>query len=177
MTVYFKAVRPDGASFHDPSVSYVTKAGTPRKLVRPIRYDGFPRICGPGMLHCSDAPAETLVGGSWPCRLFEVEGVGPVLGQLGHKFGFGGLRVVHELPAWQALGPNGEAVAALIERAGWLTAGECVRLDAASTAAGYVPAALVRDATRNAAVALVVRDSITPDQFDSLHGPWSSAIK
>jgi hypothetical protein len=75
------------------------------------------------------------MGGSWPCRLFEVEPRGPVIGPKDHKYGTTALEVVAEFPAWQALGPNGEEVAALIDRARMLTKEEIKRLYAAEYAA------------------------------------------
>ena len=66
-----------------------------------------------------DAPGEAVEVQSWPCRLFLVEGE-PVASN-GHTHGFCELSVVEELPAWQALGPNGKQVAALIVRSYGLT--------------------------------------------------------
>ncbi|MHB1902622.1 MAG: hypothetical protein ACYCTG_00755 [Ferrimicrobium sp.] len=37
--------------------------------------------------------------------------------------------------------------------------------------------AIVRGAILPAILALVVKDSITPEQFDALHGPWASAME
>jgi hypothetical protein len=129
--IYWKATRPDGLSFMGaPPVSYVRKDGTPRTgIIRP--YGTGTEICGPGMLHVSDAPAEVLTGGSWPCRLFTVEPVGEPVGQAGHKYGFVGLRIVEERPAHEALGPNGEYVVAMMERVSVLTVDEGSHLGAA----------------------------------------------
>jgi hypothetical protein len=63
-------------------------------------------LCSPGVLHASDVPSETLSGGKWPCKLFEVTGE-PVVGPEGHKLGFYELHVEREIEAWRALGPNG----------------------------------------------------------------------
>ena len=203
---YYKATRIDGTSFHDAKTAWAVG-----ETVKIESRDRRKTLCGRGILHAADAPAETLVGGSWPCRLFEVEGE-PVE-QEDHKFGFHELTVVRELPAWQALGPNGEAVAALIERAATITPEQAERLRAARNAAWYaaVDAAwgaaagaawnaarsAARDAARraarraawsaarraawhaarDAAAALVVRDLITPEQFDVLYGPWASVME
>lgn len=111
-TIYYKATKTDGSSFN------ASPDGT-----RPIYAPGFtytipknerrPQMCSSGVLHASDVPAETLIGGSWPCRLFEVTGK-PVVGPEGHKFGFYSFDVVREIEAWRALGPNGLEVAAFI---------------------------------------------------------------
>ncbi len=186
MTAYYKATRPDGRSFMgDPKVSYLTQAGNLRKRVTPAPFNGEPILCGPGVLHVADAAAETLIG-SWPCRLFRVEPIGDVIARSGHKFGFGGLRVVEELPSWQVFGPNGEAVVALIERAGRLTAEEAAAGDASRDAARDAAWGAARDAAwgaagdaaryaaGGAALALVVRDRIPAEQFDVLYRPWAA---
>jgi hypothetical protein len=221
MTGYFKATRLDGTDFHTGRVLYA--AG---KRVRPLSFEGEREFCGPGTLHASDAPAETLLGGSWPCRLFEVTGT-PFTSE-GHKHGFKQLMVVRELDSHLALGPNGREVAALIDRAGRLTPAEAEALAAARDAAwdaarnaawaaawdaawaaarhaAWVAARSVasdaaryaaRDAARdaaweaawdaacdaawdaagNAATALVVRNLITLEHFDTLYGPWRDVI-
>ena len=194
MTTYYKATRTDGTSFHDAKTTW-----TVGETVKINRLDRRKTMCGTGILHASDAPGESLVGGSWPCRLFEVEGE-PVA-QEGHKFGFHELTVVRELPAWQALGPNGEAVAAPIEqvrsltsehaqrlasawRAAWRAAWDAARYaawdaardaawGAARNAAWYAAAGMAGDA----AAALVVRDLISDEQFQVLYGPWASAME
>ena len=209
MTTYFKATRPNGTDFRTGKVKY--EVG---KRVRPLPHDGERELCGPGYLHASDTPSETLVGGSWPCRLFKVEGE-PAVGFsrcYPHKGGFKQLTVVREIEAWRALGPNGREVAELIDRAGRLTGEEIDKLDAAWRAARRAPrvaarvaaqvaardaaryaardaasdAARVaaraaargtaRDAASDAAAALVVRDLIYEEYFNTLHGPWKAAV-
>ena len=208
---YYKAVRPDGTDF---------ATGTTRPVVGEWmpRIKGHLKLCKRGY-HVSDVPAETLIGGSWPCRLFEVEIAEDVSPEHidGHKRVVHTYRPLRELPAWQALGPNGEAVAALIERARSLTADEIQRLvaargaaraaargaawaaargaaldaavgaagsaalDAARGAAGFAAEFAARGAAGaaagGAAVGLVVRDLITPEQFGVLYGQWASVIE
>ncbi len=196
--VFYKAVRPDGTDFRTGTIRYeVGQTVAPAPTVLPAR------ICGPGMLHAATVPAMTLVGGSWPCRLFEVTGE-PVAGlddEHPHKAGFRALTVVREIEAWRALGPNGREVAALIDRAGRLTDDEARRLtaardaawgaawgaawdaawdaarDAAWGAAWGAALSAARDAAWSAAWALVVRDLITTVQFDALYGPWASVME
>jgi hypothetical protein len=206
MTTFYKATRLDGTDFRTSRVQY-----TVGKRVRPLPFEGERELCGEGYLHASDVPAETLVGGSWPCRLFEVTGK-PFASDDWHKHGFRQLTVVHELDSHLALGPNGREVAALIDRAGRLTPEESEALGAARAAplAAYqrapqaaawsatwsaarnaariaawdVAGKVARDAAGNAArnaawnaaSALVVRDLITPEQFDLLYGPWRDVI-
>jgi hypothetical protein len=219
MTIYYKAVQTDGMDFWTGTVDYASLSGTGRTL--PLLPGGA--CCGPGVYHASTVAAETLIGGYWPCRLFEVEG--EAVSESGHKRGFRTLTVGQELPAWRALGPNGEAVAALLEKAGRLTDGEISGLGAAwneardavsnearsttwneardaarcaareaareaamglarntvgnavNHAAKYLAArnAAVSSA-RSAAVAMVVQDLITGEQFRIMAGPWLSVM-
>jgi hypothetical protein len=85
--------------------------------------------------------------------------------------------VVRELPAHLALGPNGETVAALIERARTITPDEAERLNAAWNAARDAARYAAWYAARDATLALVVKDLITPDQFNTLYGPWASVME
>jgi hypothetical protein len=212
MTTYFKATRPDGYDFATGTVLYeVGKTVRPKSrrgltltTATGIRYLSIPRMCGPGYLHAADVPTETLVMGSWPCRLFTVEGK-PKAGfdeQHPHKGGFRQLRVTGELPAWQVFGPQGERVVALIDRASRLTMDEVGALHAAwaardardATAAAWAARAApwaawaaawnaARTATWtsraiawNAALALVIKDLISTEQFALLYGPWAKVI-
>ncbi len=200
--IFYKAVRPDGTDFRTGTIRY--EVG---QTVTPAPTDLPARICGPGMLHAATVPAMTLVSGSWPCRLFEVTGtpVAGLDDEHPHKAGFRSLIVVREVEAWQALGRNGREVAALIDRAGRLTSDETRRLAAARVAARVAAQEAAREAARvaardaardaawaaaqaaawdaawaaawAAATALVVRDLITPEQFDVLYGPWASVIE
>ena len=197
--MYYKATRPDATSFHDGTTLW--QVG---RIVRHPSPNLGLGLCSAGCLHVSDAPGETLVGGSWPCRLFEVEPRGDMIGSEDHKYGCTVVKVVRELPAWQALGPNGEAVAASIERCKTLTHDEAKRLDTAGAAAWDAPwyaawyaawaasHGAARYAARyaawyaawdaawyaawDAARALMVKDLITPEQFEILYGPWASVM-
>ena len=130
-TLYYKAVRPDGTSFYDARTKW--RVG---RLVRHPAPNLDAGLCSKGVLHVSDAPGETLVGGDWPCRLFLVEPRGRLISDGSHKHGCAVVKVIEELPAWQAFGPNGEAVVALIERAKRLTPEEIDKVSAAWNAAG-----------------------------------------
>jgi hypothetical protein len=61
------------------------------------------------------------------------------------------MRVVEELPAYEALGPNGAEVAAIIDRAGRLTVDEARRLAAARAAAWDAAWSAAWSAARGAA--------------------------
>lgn len=84
MSTFYKATRTDGTSFYDQKTRWVV--GETTSL--PEGTGG--RLCGPGVLHAATVPTETLVGGSWPCRLYEVEGAPLGLDYSGHahKRGF-----------------------------------------------------------------------------------------
>ena len=194
-TVYYKATRVDGTDFRTGLVRY--EVG---KRVRPHPLSvGEDRIlCGPGFLHAADVPAETLSGGRWPCRLFEVTGK-PSAGfdsRHPHKGGFKELRVLCEVPAHLVFGPNGQAVVRIIYRARQITpsegqalvtawdaawdaaedAAEDAAWSAAWSAARWRAWSAARDAARDAALAVLVQDLITPEQFQLLYGPWASVI-
>ena len=204
MNGYYKAIRPDGSSFHDPAFRWLRRDGKP--YVRAVTHPGASgnhstATLGTDATHylsVSTSPAD-CTGMRWPCRLLAVEPVGevwtPHLGDLPNKRAALAWRVVGELPAHEAFGPNGEAVVALIDRASRLTRQEAEGLAAARVAAwvaattgawdaawaaAWAAAAAARaaawDAARVAARALVVRDLISPEQFDILYGPWASVI-
>jgi len=157
VTVYYKATQPDGTDFRTGTVDYAGALASGDPVMHP---DPFWDDAA-GYLSISVEPAETLIGGSWPCRLFEVEPVGEVRTAPGHPYkrAVTGLRMVREVEAWRALGPRGESVAEFIART---SAGDAA-WDAAWTAAWTAG---------DAAGALLVRDRISPEQFRMLTEPW-----
>src|SRR3990167_5976656 len=207
-TAYFKATRLDGLSFHAPHIDYGAALLSGEVVRHPVarKERDYPET----YLSVSIAPAD-CTGMSWPCRLFRVEPVGRVIGAgkvplqaSPNKRAVSALRVVEELPAWQALGPHGQEVAALIERARRLTTGEATRLAAARDAARDAAWGAAWDAARGAALgaawdaawdatrgaargaawgaawdaatALVARDLVSQELFDALYGPWRAVI-
>lgn len=202
-TRYFKATRPDGRDFYTGTVDY----GAALASGEPVTHPSPGMSDAGGYLSVSVSPSD-CTGMAWPCRLFAVEPVDPWVpdGTWPSKRACHALRVVEELPAHEALGPQGVHVAALIDRARSLTAGEAGRLGAAWAAA--LAAArdawdaareavreaereaawgAAREAVRNAwraafeaereaARALVVRDLINTDHYDTLTMPWRTAI-
>jgi hypothetical protein len=171
---YYKATQPNGESF------YASPDGT-----RPLYVVGYTyeipenerkrELCSSGVLHASDTPSETLIGGSWPCRLFEVEGT-PVVGPDSHKYGFYSFDVVREIEPWRALGPNGLEVAAFIEAVNGVDSKTMRKVGAASDAAWVAAWDAASDAASDAALALCARDLITEDQFATLYAPWADVI-
>lgn len=201
MTTYYKAVDAEARSFGDSEI--VWRVGRIVRDPRPTpTRDG---LCVSGLLHAATVPTEALTTHkaiTWPFRLFEVEPRGAVRAAPGepHKVGCRAWKVVRELDPALALGPQGQQVLDLIERAKHLTEDEARRLgaawvaawDAAWYAAGYAAREAAREAARvaaryaswyaagdaawDAACALVVRDLITDEQFHILAGPWEQVM-
>lgn len=127
---YYKATRPDGTDFQTGSIDYAAALATGETIEHPaakmVRHDPAT------YLSVSIHPAN-CTGMRWPCRLFVVEPVGRTLkASLNNsKHSCHALRVIEERPAHEALGPQGDQVAALIERARSLTIDEATKLAAA----------------------------------------------
>ena len=160
-------------------------------------------------------------GMQWPCRLARLEAVDtavwtPDAIALPNKRAAVAWLVTAEVDAWQALGPQGREVAAIIDRVHMLTTDEWRQLTAAWGAAWGFGRGAVRGAARNAArnaawdaawdaagdaarnaarnaawaaawdaawaaawdatLATLVRDLITPKQYDLLMAPWRTVI-
>ena len=225
---YYKAVRTDGTDFYSGQVLW-DRVGEIVEHPNPGSLGGGN---AKGYLSVSVSPTD-CTGMKWPCRLFEVE---PVEGvpvweptpSLPSKRASHAWRVVRELSAYEALGPNGVEVAVFLDLlptltnaqwdaasaatldatlaaawvavraaawdAAWAAAGVAVRAvawDAAWAAAGVAASAVasaatldatlaaawvaVRAAAWDAAGALVVRDLITAEQFDTLTAPMRAA--
>ena len=205
MTTYYKAVRPNGNSFHDPSFAWATEPGGVTR--HPTHGKTGNTSTAAGYLSVSTTPTD-CTGMHWPCRLLEVEPVGDVFAPnatgLPNKCAALEFRTVRELAATVVFGPQGVQVAVLIDRAGLLTSDEVDRLaaawdaawDAAWAAAWVAAGAAYRhaawdaawaaagaaawDATRDAAGALICRDLIgqtfTQAHYDTLTGPWRTVV-
>ena len=144
MTVtFFKAVRPDGGSFLDQDFRWLPEDGVipeggwlvehPSPAARIGKHSG---ASASDYLSVATVPTD-CTGFRWPCRLLEVEPVGRACLDNVHasKRRVRAARVLRELDPRLALGPQGEQLAALIERAGRLTPDEKRRLYAAWGAA------------------------------------------
>ena len=180
MTTYYKAIRPDGSSFHDPTFRWLPDDGIipaggwlvehPHPAARIGRDSG-----ADASEYLSVATVATdCTGMSWPCRLLAVEPVGDAYEDdlYPYKRRVRAARVVAELSATDVLGPQGVHVAAWIERVGSLTADELDRWDAVQDAAGDAAGF----AAGFAALALLVRDLISGEHYDALTRPWRVAI-
>ena len=183
MTAYCKATRPDGTDFRTGTVDYAAALASGEV----VRHPAAVMDTDDAATYFSVSVAEAdCTGVEWPCRLFRVEPVGEAVASsdFPSKRCVSALRVVGELPAWRALGPNGREVAAVVERARSLTGGEAKLLDAAWSAAWSAARSAARsaawdaawDAAWSAARALVVRDLISEQHFAILTGPWAAVM-
>lgn len=201
MTTFFKAVRPDGTDFHSGTVQWIPEGGIPEGgHVVAHHMDGERLIPEWAETYLSVATVPTNCAGmQWPCRLLEVEPAGREVrkGDMPHKCCSTRWRVVREVDAHLAMGPQGAEVAAIIDRAGRLTKDEVGRLaaknprqDAARGAATWCAAKnaarlaawyaakwyAAKNAARDAAMATLTRDLISTEDYDALTGPWRSVI-
>ncbi len=151
---FYKATRPDGTDFYSGTVDYAAALESGVPVTAPvIGLANDHRFPGPKWLHMATVPTE-CVGMSWPCRLFEVEpddDLGEDRPRHEHKVGATSVRVLREIDAHQALGPQGEHVAAPIERCRTLTGDELDNLVAAWAAARDAAWDAARDAAWGAA--------------------------
>ena len=175
---YFKAVRPDGTDFHTGTVRWAPalRRGRPPDgvVAHPTstvwEEDHATHLCA------STSPTD-CTGFSWPCRLLEVEPVSEVHRHAGSKRSALSWRVVRELSAVEALGPQGPAVATLLDGLDRVVPTRLVALSAAWDAArDAARLAAWRAAPSAAAGALVVWDLITPGQRDILTAPTRTAL-
>ena len=194
---FYKAIRPDGTDFYTGAVQWAPESGD-------IPADGiivtYPTSTVWEESHsthlCASTSPTDCTGFEWPCRLLEVEPVGEVYRHAGSKRSALSWRVVRELPAPTALGPQGEAVVALVDRLERLGATQQIELlaerfdaqDSAWEAARGDAWYAVRGATRGAAwiaalgaagiaaSTLVAWDLITTDQRDILTAHIRTAL-
>lgn len=178
--VFYKATRPSGRDFRTGTVDYAGALASGDVVRHPA---GGPMVPNQPATYLSVSvePAETLIGGWWSCRLFRVEPVGDVLSGLSaspYKRAVLSLRVIEELPSWQALGPNGRTVVAIIDRAHSLTYDEAQSLAAARNAARNAVAAAgaaAREAARNAARAAAWEAARAASGEAARAAVWASA--
>lgn len=147
---YYKATGPEGTDFRTGTIDYAAALVSGEVIRHPAR---SVRNEPATYLSVSVEPAD-CTGFRWPCRLFRVEPVGRVMAKLDvspNKRAVSALRVVEELPAYMALGPNGEAVVAFIEPCRSLTPAQGRKLAAAWAAAGAAAWTAAWTAARTAA--------------------------
>ena len=177
---YYKAVRPDGTDFYTGTVQWAPESGDiPTEGLVVTHPTSMTWKRGHATHLCASTSPTDCTGFAWPCRLLEVEPVAEVHEHEGRKVSALSWRVVRELPAMQALGPQGAAVAALIDGLRRLDAEALARLADARDAVRDAAWDAVRDAAdaaADAAVALVVWDLITSEHRDTLTAPIRTAL-
>ena len=194
MSGYYKAVRPDGTDWWTGTGRWLPEDGIIPEggwLVEHPDPGSVGDGDAAGYLSVATVPTD-CTGMGWPSRLLRVEPVGEVWSpdpeRLPHKRAAHAWRVVGERPGHEALGPQGREVAALLERIWDLTPEEASALraardaawgaareaagEAARDAAWYAALNAARDAVLDVVMAVLVRDLITPEQYDTLTGPW-----
>ena len=140
---YYKAIQPNGTDFYSGTVRWLPPVGEslPKKglvVTHPtVRKKSPGDACDYLSVATTPTDCTSMV---WPCRLARVERTraavwAPDADRLPHKRASWRWRVVEELDPTLALGPQGAEVAALIDRAGRLTAAEVDALQAAWGAA------------------------------------------
>ena len=157
--IYYKAVRPDGTSFYDGTFRWLPdgwQSGDPVPADLVVEHPDYSPTDSCASRYLSAATVATdCTGMSWPCVLLEVEPVGSVRQPdprgLPHKAVAPAWRVIRELPATDALGPQGVEVSALIDRCRHLTGDDLERLGAAGYTAGYTAGYATRATGRAAA--------------------------
>ena len=161
MTTYYKAVHPDGGSFFKASFRWLPKgweSGDPIPEGWAVGNPNYQLARGAASYLSVSVTPTDCTGMRWPCVLLEVEPLGEVTTpepeDLPSKRAGAAFRVVRELPATDALGPQGVHVAALIERGRQLTADDAQKMIAARHAARYasMEAAWKADTARDAAM-------------------------
>lgn len=182
---YFKAVRPGGTDFRTGTVQWAPPVGHEGEWIvrHPTHRLSTANLPDAGTyLSVATTPTD-CTGMRWPCRLLVVEPVSTVripCDDLPSKRAGWAFRVVEEVDPCLSLGPQGREVAALIDRASRLTAEEPRRMSVAwtGTRRGAWDAAwdAARGAARDAAWATVIRDLITPEQYDALMAPWWAGV-
>ena len=174
---YWKAVREDGTDFYTGTVQWAPESGD-------IPAEGLvvthPTSTVWGERHathlCASTSPTDCTGFKWPCRLLEMEPVAEVHEHEGCKVSALSWRVVRELPAIQALGPQGAAVAALIDGLRRLDAEALARLADARVAARVAVRGAARDAARVAA-RVAVRDAVRGAARDAARDAVRDAVR
>ncbi|CEH08706.1 Hypothetical protein PFR_JS22-PH_2 [Propionibacterium freudenreichii] len=204
---YFKAVRADGTDFYTGKVRWLPDDGAPIPAGGwVVEHPTSERVGDDARTYLSVSTVETdCAGMGWPCRLLRVvpdgrqvsipEPVGLPSTRASIRW-----RVIEELPAWQALGPQGREIEALLGQVESLTEDQTLEMSAArGFARGFARdvarfAALVAsrggalnaaqggalgtalNAVRDAVLGWLVKDFISDEEFRTLVGPWEQVM-
>ena len=182
-STYFKAVRPDGTDFHTGKVHWLPAEGAPIPeggwLVEHPKPGQVGNRDAVGYLSVSTV-ATDCIGMGWPCRLLRVVPDGrqvriPEPEALPSKRAAIRWRVTEELPAWQALGPQGREIETLLGQIESLTEDQILEIFAARSAARYTVRSAALDAAWGAARRAALGASLDAALVASRHSAWHAA--
>jgi len=140
MNTFFKAVRPNGSDFHSGQVHWLPAEGVIPAGGWVVEHPISERVGDDAATYLSVSTVETdCTGMRWPCRLLRVvpddrQVCIPEPEALPHKRAAIRWRVTEELPAWQALGPQGREIETLLGQIESLTEDQILELSSAWTA-------------------------------------------
>ena len=204
MTItYYKSVRLNGTDFHTGETQWAPPEGheAPWIVYHPSGLQEVPSTRPTDYLSVATVPTD-CTGMAWPCRLLQVRPVeGYPVATPGRKLfpnraSATAWEVVAELDPRLALGPQADQLIALFDTAERLTGDKLRDLAAAWNAARNAARTAARNAARNAARtaartaardaartaawyaawALVVRDLLPQEHYETLTRPWASVI-
>lgn len=152
--IYYKAVRPDGTDFYSGTVQWAPPPGHEGEWV--VTHPApVPDSRDAGHYFSVSTVPTDCTGFRWPCRLWEIEAVGPVWTPderiLPNTRAGTSFRVPRELPGHEAFGTQGAEVVAMIERVQRLTCDEIEELRAYRIAAQNATLTTSRRAVRGSA--------------------------
>lgn len=170
----FKSVRQDGTDFCTGKVRWLPAEGVIPKGGWLVEHP-HPGQVGDrdtvGYLSASTVETD-CTGFSWPARLLSVEPVSDVWTPHPDKFprkrAAHAWRVVEELPAWQALGPQGREIETLLGQIGSLTEDQTLEMSAAQYAAQYAALDAALYAAWSAACGAASRDAAWVAAWDAV---------
>ena len=217
MTRFFKTTTLDRHGFTDSD--QVWREGSITSMLKNAKAT---EVLGSELIYASTVPGDALIGGSWPCKLFEVEPIDTVTVHKTYPnlVGAQSWWVERQLPAEQVFGPNGDAVVAMLNaintlsprefslcgydwddneldaldsggqlaavngrlgawNGAWVAAEQAVLCRVWEIMPGERWGAVcdnARRTLRDAVLAIVVRDLIDVDDFQSLYGPWERTM-
>ena len=160
MPTFYKCTRPDGTDFFSGSVDYAAALTSGELIVHP---DAKPGDRSASRYLSVSTEVTNCTAMAWPARVFVVDPIGetwvPDADILPTKVACTSLRVVEEVSATLALGPQGAQISTLIERAAQITITDVEKLAAAGDAAGAAAGDAAWDAAGAAAAWDAARDA------------------
>jgi len=190
---YYKATRPNGKDFWSGKINYGRALKTGEIVRHPIGNALLVDLAST-YLSVSTEPAN-CTGLGWPCNLYRAQPVGRFYKSpdFSNKRCCSALRVIEQLPSWQAFGPNGQEVVEFINLVKKLNVdyrppNTPARLaghvkDLIATQAAYYAACVAIDAknrpdiVQHVVLALIKRDRLPPEKFQTIAGPWLNALR